>query len=689
MSNSPIRFKVCFKFIALLNFFILLTTSGASAVDVTIAWDANSESDLAGYILFYGTASRSYSNSIDVGNNTEYTLTGLNEGTTYYFSAKAYDTSNNESDYSKELVYTLPGANSAPNTPVQPTGPTSGFIQISYSFDTSGTDPDGDLLTYRFDWGDGNISAWGGAYSRTHAFSSVGTYCIKAQSQDTHSAVSAWSQCLNVDIDIQRHTISASAGPNGSISPSGSVTVNNGADQSFSIIPIQNYHVADVVVDGSSVGSVTSYTFNNVDGDHSIIASFTMDNQPPVANAGADKAVLVNDTVQLDGSNSSDANGDSLTYNWSFVSRPGGSNATLSNTQAVKPTFDVDVAGTYTVRLIVNDGTVDSAPDTVTISTENSKPVSNAGADQTVLVNDTVQLDGSSSSDVDGDSLTYKWSLVAKPGSSNAALSNTTVVKPTIDVDVAGSYTVQLIVNDGTVDSAPDTVMISTENSAPVAQAGADQAVQVNDTVQLDGSGSSDVDGHRLTFNWSLVTKPGGSAAALANPTAVKPTFNVDVTGTYTVQLIVNDGTVDSAPDTVTISTENSAPVANAGADQAVLVNDTVQLDGSGSSDADGDTLTLKWSFVSKPGGSSATMSDTTAVKPTFEVDVAGTYAVQLIVNDGTVDSAPDTVTISTENSAPVANAGADQTVLVNDTVQLDGSGSSDADGDTLTLKWS
>ena len=156
-------------------------------------------------------------------------------------------------------------------------------------------------------------------------------------------------------------------------------------------------------------------------------------------------------------------------------------------------------------------------------------------------------------------------------------------------------------------------------------------------------------------MTWSFVSKPVGSSAALSDTQAVKPVFDVDVAGTYTVQLIVNDGTVNSAPDTVTISTENSAPVANAGADQAVYVNDTVQLDGSSSSDVDGDSLTFTWSFISKPVGSSAALSDTQAVKPVFDVDVAGTYTVQLIVNDGTVNSAPDTVTISTENSAPVS----------------------------------
>ena len=77
------------------------------------------------------------------------------------------------------------------------------------------------------------------------------------------------------DISQSYFTITASAGSHGSISPSGSVTVNEGEDQSFTIIPDSGYQIADVLVDGSSVGEVSSYTFTNVTQDYTISATFT------------------------------------------------------------------------------------------------------------------------------------------------------------------------------------------------------------------------------------------------------------------------------------------------------------------------------------------------------------------------------------------------------------------------------
>jgi hypothetical protein len=291
------------------------------------------------------------------------------------------------------------------------------------------------------------------------------------------------------------------------------------------------------------------------------------------------------------------------------------------------------------------------------VSVPNNAPVANAGPDLgSIIVGTVITMNGSASTDPNGDPLTYSWSLITKPAGSAAVLVNPTSVTPTFTVDRVGDYVVQLIVNDGGLNSAPDTAIISTNNVAPVANAGPDQGgIAPGSLVTLDGSASSDGDGDPLTYSWSLTAKPAGSAAVLANPTSVSPTFTVDLTGKYVAQLIVNDGTVNSAPDTVFITTVNVAPVANAGPDQGgIALGSLVTLDGSASSDANGDPLTYSWSLTAKPAGSAAVLANPTSVSPTFTVDLHGTYTVQLIVNDGTLSSAPNTVNISTVKVTPV-----------------------------------
>src|SRR4030095_9723697 len=86
---------------------------------------------------------------------------------------------------------------------------------------------------------------------------------------------------------INTYTIAASAGANGSISPSGAVVVSHGGSQSFTITPNTGYHVADVLVDGASVGAVTAYTFSNVTAAHTIAASFAIDTYVITVSAGA------------------------------------------------------------------------------------------------------------------------------------------------------------------------------------------------------------------------------------------------------------------------------------------------------------------------------------------------------------------------------------------------------------------
>ena len=459
----------------------------------------------------------------------------------------------------------------------------------------------------------------------------------------------------------------ANAGPNQTVAVGANVTLNGSGSSNPSGTGTLTYSWvfvsraagssavltnADTVTPSFAVDAAGSYvislTVNNETGTDSATVTVSTGNTAPVANAGVNQSVAVGATVLLEGNGSHDVDGDPLTYSWTLLSTPRGSTAFIANFRSVSPTFVADHAGTYVVQLVVNDGHTNSVPATVTISSGNTPPVANAGPNQTVSSGALVQLDGSQSTDVDGNPLTYKWSLISLPAGSTAQLSNPSAVKPTFTADRAGSFVAQLIVNDGFIDSTPATVTITTNTSvqAPTANAGLNQTAGLGTQVTLNGSGT-DPQGLPLTFSWSLLSRPLGSIATLSASNLAKPTFVLDVPGSYVAQLIVNNGTLSSAPSTVTITTANTPPVANAGPAQNVTVGTLVTLDGSGSFDVDHNPLTYSWSFLSVPAGSSTTLQGANSISPTFIADVAGPFVVQLIVNDGTVNSPPVTVVIN------------------------------------------
>ncbi len=413
-------------------------------------------------------------------------------------------------------------------------------------------------------------------------------------------------------------------------------------------------------------------------------------NSIPRANAGRDQTALINSMIELDGSGSTDVDGDLLSFRWSLSSSPAGSSAVLHDDSTLSPSLVIDTAGEYIAQLIVNDGHHDSVADTVHIHTANSRPVAMAGDDIKATIGNVLTLDGSASFDVNGDELDCRWAILSSPLGSTAYIARQESMRSLIEVDKEGLYVIQLIVYDEGQVSRPDTLVISVgdENTRPVAIPSSDKTVPVGQTITLNASASVDQDGDALTYQWAITHKPTNSQASLSDPGAETTSFSADQLGVYLAQLIVYDGFQYSQAATVLITTEGSRPTAVAGADQTAKVGDTLYLDGSTSSDGNGDTLSFSWSLTTQPQGSIATLSNPSSATPSLILDKPGIFIAQLIVNDGSVDSLPDTLTIQTENSAPVAHAGPDLFSLINAIATLDGSASWDADDNTLTYHW-
>ena len=224
--------------------------------------------------------------------------------------------------------------------------------------------------------------------------------------------------------------------------------------------------------------------------------------------------------------------------------------------------------------------------------------------------------------------------------------------------DVIPTYTL----GDGTFIQL-GTAMVDLEGSitaAPIADAGVDQTVNEGDLVQLDGSESYSPYGYDLTYLWTAPVGIELSDSTLVDPTFEAPEVSTNVPVEYEFILVVDDGIsgnlrVISEPDTVVITVQNinQAPIADAGIDQTVMEFETAQLDGTGSSDPDGDDLTYCWISPLE-----ITLNDSTIVNPEFiapEVDENTLFDIILIVDDGIynnlrISSEPDTVVIEVIN---------------------------------------
>lgn len=293
----------------------------------------------------------------------------------------------------------------------------------------------------------------------------------------------------------------------------------------------------------------------------SLIAGCTEDPEPkanarPTAKIAAVSVAQTEKPLTLDGSGSADADGDKLSFTWALKTKPADSKSALSG-EGAKPTFTPDKEGEYVVTLVTSDGkeesdevsakiTASKCPDGKTICV-NNKPTAVAGQSYVALTTEKITLDASASSDPEEDKLTFAWTLEKKPDTSTAKLDDAAAVKPSFTPDVAGSYVLALVADDGKDKSDKATIEIVAQAGTlkPIARIGAPKDPKIAVDVEIDGSISLAPKGKTLTYAWTLKTRPTDSTATIPEGGA-KPKFKADKEGKYTFELKVSDGTAES-----------------------------------------------------------------------------------------------------------------------------------------------
>ena len=274
----------------------------------------------------------------------------------------------------------------------------------------------------------------------------------------------------------------------------------------------------------------------------------------------------------------------------------------------------------------------------------NAPPVAAAGQDQTVALGQSVTLDASASSDPEGAPLTYQWTAADRnPGSVPLSQSGRLSFAPSLP----GTYRFYLRVSDGQSFSPPDSVDITITgslNQAPVADAGLASLTYTLEgpaPLPLDGSASSDPEGTPLSYRWEVLSAP--EPVVLSDSTAVQATFTPSHSGEYRFRLTVSDGQRSASDETALVIRFSGRPLAQAGPDQLVIPGATVTLDGSASSDPDGDRLIYRWQLRSGPD---TALSDPAGPNPTFVAAEPGTYLFLLEVEDADAHLDRDEVSI-------------------------------------------
>jgi hypothetical protein len=642
--------------------------------EATLAWDPNDPAP-DGYRIYQRTDGQAYDYSQPVwtGSGTTGTVYNLDYDTTYYFVVRAYADGEESAD-SNEVSFSASSPPPATHT-------------IAVVVGNNGTVSPGSTVTVA-SGADQHFSMSPDAGYHV-ADVQVDGVSMGALSSYTFSHVSA-NHTFSVTFAIDTYTLSASAGANGTISPSGSVSVNHGAGQTYTITADAGYQVADVLVDGVSKGGIKAYTFDNVVKDHTINAVFAAKTHTIDATAGANGTIspagsvtvadggsqvytMTPDTgyhiaqVMVDGEMAGTAtthvfsdvtedheivvNFEMDVFTLTAIAGEGGSispDGKITVNSGASQTYTLTADEGCEIQDLIIDGQSQGAKDSYTLQNicadctiearftlMNQAPTADAGPDQTVDESLLVTLSGLNSIDLDDGIAAFQWRQIQGPEVQLNAMDQPEATFMAPDVDSSGTALVfELSVTDYSNETTVDTCIVNVTwvNLPPTADAGGSQTVSEGTAVVLDAGNSVDPDDGIVEYHWQQMQGP---AVTLSGDRMSVASFNTPDIGpegaSLIFQLTVTDagGLQDTNTCLVTVAWVNTPPQADAGPDQQVHIGDEVALDGSLSTDSDGDTIVAyRWR---QTDGTPVELSDATAQQPIFEVPVVGSEGETLI----------------------------------------------------------
>jgi hypothetical protein len=489
-SMRPILSPSALFAVAVFGLLFFQSPRDAACLDVTLAWDANTEDDLAGYRVFARAEGESfdYQNPDWEGTATTCTLYGLDDDTSYVFVARAFDLSGNESGDSDPAFYSPP-QNASPTADAGPDQTVAEGDAVTLD-GTNSSDPDGTIVSYAWAQTAGTPVMLSDPASDTPWFTAPivgasGEALIFELTVMDNGGLSGTDTVI-VNVSNVNQAPTADAGPDqaagegarvtldgsNSSDPDGTIAAFNWTQTAGVAVTLTNPHSAQPFFTAPDVGPagaslrfrLTVTDDGGLQSTDTCIVNVSWVNLPPEADAGVDLTVNEGDQVTLDGSGSIDPDDGIAGYLWT---QRAGTSVTLSDPTSDAPWFTAPVVGVggaaLTFELTVTDSGGLSDTDTVivNVSNVNQAPIADAGPNQAVGEGETVTLDGSGSLDPDGTVASYSWSQTAGVA---VTLSNPSSAQPFFtapDVGPSGaSLTFQLTVTDDSGLQSTDTCIV-------------------------------------------------------------------------------------------------------------------------------------------------------------------------------------------------------------------------------------